>query len=107
MNKSLQMSTLSERIKKFVHFSQNGMYSTKSLPKYSDELFSTLLLCGEMERGAVQNVLGKSQKTSSNLLKELLDMEYLQSDTPRGKIRLKLNTFFASKIIPDLIPDGL
>lgn len=36
---------------------------------------------------------------------QLLDMEYLESDSPRGSLKLKLNTFFASKLIPDLIPE--
>lgn len=106
MGQSLKMSTINERIKKFVAFSQNGMYSIAPLPKYSDTLFSELLLCGEMERGQVQKILGKSQTTSFNLVKDLLAMDFIQSDTPRGKIRLKLNSFFASKIIPDLIPDA-
>lgn len=105
MERNLQLSTLNERVKKFVKFSQNGMYNVKPLPKYSEHLFSELLLCGELERGEVEHIIGKSKRTASELIRELLDQEYIKSDTPRGKIYLHLNSFFASKVIPDLIPE--
>ncbi|MDO8454750.1 MAG: hypothetical protein Q7S59_09285 [Sulfurimonas sp.] len=106
MSKSLSLSTLNHRINTFVELSQKGMYSIAPLPKYSEMLFNTLLIKGEVQRGEVEKIISKSKKTAYTLVKTLLDMEYLESDSPRGLLRLKLNTFFASKLIPDLIPEG-
>lgn len=106
MSKSLSLSTLNHRMGTFVELSQKGMYSIAPLPKYSEMLFSTLLIKGEVQRGEVEKIIGKSKKSAYTLVKTLLDMEYLESDSPRGLLRLKLNTFFASKLIPDLIPES-
>ena len=105
MDKSLRLSTLSDRMDKFVSFSQSGMYSTIPLPKYSELLFNRLLIKGEVGRGEVANIIGKKTSTAHTLVKTLQTMDYLESDTPRSAIRIKLNTFFASKLIPELIPE--
>ena len=34
----------------------------------------------------------------------LLNMDFLESDTPKSPIRLKFNAHFASYIFPELIP---
>ncbi|MCX6051249.1 MAG: Fic family protein [Campylobacterales bacterium] len=104
MSKSLSLSTLNHRMNTFVELSQKGMYSIAPLPKYSEMLFSALLIKGEVQRGEVEKIISKSKKSAYTLVKTLLDMEYLESDSPRGALKLKLNTFFASKLILDLIP---
>ena len=106
MDESLKLTTLDARINNFVEISQKGMFNTEPLPKYSELLFSRLLIRGELPRGEVERVINKSKKTAFTLVKKLLEMNYLESDSPRGTIRLKFNTFFASKLIPDLIPEG-
>lgn len=105
MDENLKLSTLSARIERFVEFSQKGMYNIEPLPQNSEMLFNKLLLVGELSRGEVEKTIGKSQRTASALIKKLLEMDYLTTDSPRGDIRLKFNAFFASKLIPDLIPD--
>lgn len=105
MDESLKLSTLSARIERFVEFSQKGMYNIEPLPQNSEMLFNKLLLVGELARGEVEKTIGKSQRTASSLIKKLLEMDYLTTDSPRGDIRLKFNAFFASKLMPDLIPD--
>lgn len=105
MGKSLSLPTLNHRMSTFVELSQKGMYTIAPLPKQSEILFSTLLIKGEIQRGEVEKIISKSKKSAYTLVKTLLDMEYLESDSPRGSLKLKLNTFFASKLIPDLIPE--
>lgn len=105
MDKNLKLSTLDTRINNFVEMSQKNMYTIDPLPKYSELLFSKLLIKGEVQRGEVENIINKSKKTAFTLVKKLLETNYLESDSPRGAIRLKFNTFFASKLIPDLIPE--
>ena len=106
MGKRLQITELDKRLSLFVRFSQEGLFGAEILPKHSELLFTKLLVCGELPRGEVKDVIGKATGTASTLIKNLLAMEYLESDTPRGAVRLKLNTFFASKLIPDLIPEN-
>lgn len=103
MGEVLQLNTLSQRIEKYVKFSQQGMYQTEPLPKYSEYLLKELLIVGEMARGDVAKVIHASDRTASTLIKKLLEMHFLESDTPKGAIRLKFNAHFASEIFPGLI----
>jgi len=105
MNESLKLETLSNRIENFVEFSQKNMYTNqKPLPKYSELLLKALLVQGEIPRGKVKSIINKETKTASTLIRNLIDLEYIESDTSKSPIRLKFNSFFASKIFPELIP---
>ncbi|MEA3419757.1 MAG: Fic family protein [Campylobacterota bacterium] len=103
MSDNLQLHTLSQRMENYVKFSQQKMYQTAPLPKYSEFLLKELLIRGEMPRGGVAKVIHASDRTASTLIKNLLEMDFLESDTPKGAIRLKFNAHFASEIFPDLI----
>ena len=104
MQQNLQMNTLYKRIEKYVHLSQEGMLSSEPLPKYTEPLFKELLLVGEIQRGKVMNVIHTKDRTATALIKKLTEMDFLESDTPKGPVRLKFNAHFASYIFPDLIP---
>jgi len=104
MNESLKLDSLSMRIENFVAFSQKNMYGdTKALPKYSELLLKALLVQGEIPRGKVKAIIGKETKTASTLVRNLINLEYIESDSSKSPIRLKFNSFFASKIFPELI----
>jgi len=105
MKENLQLSTLGSRIESYVLFSQQGMYKTTPLPKHSNTLFKELLIAGELARGDVKNIIGTKDRVASALIKNLIDMEYLKSDTPRGKIRINFNAHFATHLFPELIPN--
>ena len=107
MQHSLNLTTLSSRMQIFIQNSQQGMYNQKALPKHTQPLFNHLLIHGEAKRGEVKEIIGKQKTVATQLIKELLEMNYLESDSPKGAIRLKFNTFFASKLIPELIPEKL
>ncbi|MBU0632945.1 Fic family protein [bacterium] len=104
MNKNLQLNSLGHKIDKFVLLSQQGMLQSKPLPKYSSLLFKELLISGEVPRGSVKDIINKSDRTATTLIKTLVQMDYLESDTPKSALRLKLNAEFASYLMPDLIP---
>ena len=104
MSNNLQLDKLGDKIDKFVMLSEQKMIDITPLPKYSSMLFKELLIQGEIQRGKVKDIIGKKDRTASTLIKTLLDMDYLESDSPKGAIRLKFNTKFASYIFPELIP---
>ena len=106
MNESLKLDTLTSRIDNFVAFSQKNMYGKSNvLPKYSELLLRALLVNGELPRGKVKDIIGRESKTASTLIRKLIDLEYIESDTSKSPIRIKFNSFFASKIFPELIPN--
>jgi len=90
---------------KFIELSRQGMYAIEPLPKYSEFLLKELLIQGELSRGEVKGIIGAGETTARNLIKKLLELDYLESDSPKGAIRLRFNSYFASKIFPDLIPN--
>lgn len=104
MNKNLKMHSLHERIESYVRLSKEGLFNTKPLPKYSELLFKELLMVGEVPRGKVMDIIHTKERTATTLIKELTQMDFLESDTPKSAIRLKFNAHFASYIFPELIP---
>ena len=105
MNQNLKLDSLSSRIENFVTFSQKGMYpQQRPLPKHSEHLFKALLIEGEIPRGRVKEIIAKEAKTASTLIRTLVEMDYVESDSKKSPIRLKFNSFFASQIFPELIP---
>lgn len=104
MHNLLNLQQLSTRINTYIALSQNGMYKD-TLPKYSDLLLKELLLKGQIARGEVEKIIHKGRTTAAKLTSELSDLGYIESDTPKGAIRLKFNSYFSSKIFPDLIPE--
>lgn len=104
MSNLIKLKTLSQRISKYVWLSQEGMYRDK-LPKHSELILEKLLIQGESTRGEMEKVINKGRTTTSELIKKLIELEYIESNSPKGNIRLKFNSYFASKIFPDLIPE--
>lgn len=104
MNQNLKMNALHERIERYVRLSKEGFFDTKPLPKYSELLFKELLMVGEVSRGKVMDIIGTKDRTATSLIKELIQLDFLESDTPKSAIRLKFNAHFASYIFPELIP---
>ena len=98
------MNSLHKRIEKYIHLSREGFFDDKPLPKYSELLFKELLIEGEIPRGKVMDIIHTKERTATSLIKKLIQMDYIESDTPKGVIRLKFNAHFASYIFPELIP---
>ncbi len=90
MNKNLQLSSLANRIDKFIVLANNGMIDTEPFPKYTSLLLKELLVKGEIPRGEVKNIIHKSDRTATSLIKTLIDRDYIESDTPKSAIRIKI-----------------
>lgn len=106
MERYLKLSELSSRIDHYTQKVYDGGFDNLSLPKKSDRLFKHLLLVGESPRSALASVLDVSERTITSMLKELLGKGYLSANTPKGAVRLRFNTHFASWLFPELIPEA-
>ena len=94
---------MSTKIKAFVELSQKSLlHNVKPLPKNSNKLLEHLLIHGEVTRGEAQEVLDVSAPTAISIVKELLEEDYLETDSPRGKLRFKLNSKLSGYLIPNL-----
>jgi len=103
MSKYLQLDSMSERIEKYVKRSQYGDFDIEPLPKDSEKIFKELLLKGEFKkRTEIDDILGVSRRKSTEVTKDLLEREYLQTEGHKSPIRLKINTHLAKYIFPEL-----
>ena len=103
MSQYLKLDSMTTKIKAFVELSQkNLLHNVKPLPKNSNKLLEYLLIHGEVTRGEAQEVLDVSAPKAISIVKELLDEDYLETDSPRGKLRFKLNSKLSGYLIPDL-----
>lgn len=103
MSEYLKLDSMAKKIKAFVELSQKSLlHNVKPLPKESYKLFEHLLMHGEVTRGEAKEILGVSAPKSISIVKDLLEEDYLQTDSPRGKIRFKLNSKLSGYLIPEL-----
>ena len=103
MSQYLKLDSMSTKIKAFVELSQKSLlHNVKPLPKNSNKLLEHLLIHGEVTRGEAQEVLDVSAPTAISIVKELLEEDYLETDSPRGKLRFKLNSKLSGYLIPNL-----
>ncbi len=105
MSRYLKLSELGARIDAFVGKSQKKELTIAPLPKGTNALFKELLIYGTIPRGRVASIIGVSDRTGTTVIKELLKREYLESDSKKGPIRLKIDTYFASHLFPELVPE--
>ncbi len=105
MSNVIRIDLISSKITNYVEFSQKGMfYEVDPLPKYSEKIFQALLLQGQIARNSVKDILGVSKPTAIKIVRELEERNYINSLEPKGPIRIKLNSHFASYLIPELFP---
>jgi hypothetical protein len=86
---------LAERIEALAVSRLKPSTATHAIP-----LLRALLMRGEMERSQAWAVIGQSERTGRNVVKELIDEDLLKSPSERGKISLEL---FHHALFPDLI----
>jgi len=104
MMRYLKIDSLGKNIDKYVKLSQNELFDSEPLPKYSELLFKELLIKGNISRGEVSSIINKSSRTATNLVSKLIKADFLQSKSHKEPISLKFNSHFASYIIPELMP---
>lgn len=105
MHENLQLNSLANKIDKFILLANSGLLGIEPFPESSTIILKELLLKGEVARGEVKNIIKKSDRTATAIIKALIERGYIESDTPKGAIRIRFNATFASYLMPNLIPD--
>ncbi|MDD2664456.1 MAG: Fic family protein [Dechloromonas sp.] len=70
------------------------------------ELFMRAFVHGEIERGEAARITGLSERSARTLLGTLLDEGFLESDTPKGKVRAGFPLHALGSLLPNLYPAG-
>ncbi len=102
MRELLDIGNLSKRIEQYCH----DQHEQSGLSPDSFLLLRETLHRGEFERGEVGSIIsGKSTVTARRVLKSLLDRGLLESNTPRGPVRLAIPSHVLGAWFPNLYPE--
>jgi len=96
------IGNLSKRIEKYcADEHERSNLSLDAFPLLREAIYR-----GQFERGEVSHIIyGKSAVTGRRALKALLDRGLLESDTPRGPVRLAIPTHVLGAWFPNLYPE--
>lgn len=70
------------------------------------ELFMRAYVYGEFERGEAGRITGLAERTARELLNTLCDEGFLESETPKGKVRAGFPVHALGSLLPNLYPAG-
>lgn len=84
MSSLLELDTLQKRIEGYAAY----LSKTQNIDEKSAILLKTIFLHGEISRGAVTNLINKSERTARNLIRKLLDLGLLTSSSPKGSLQM-------------------
>jgi len=76
----------------------------KRIPKGSWPLLREAVLAGEFSRGKAESITGYEERQARTVLKELLELGVLVSDTPRSSVRLGFPASIVERWLPRLYP---
>lgn len=75
------------------------------LSKKSDLILEALLYRGELERGALAEIVGTGDRQARRVVSDLAKYDVIQSESSRAPIRLKFPATLASAWMPGLFPE--
>lgn len=104
MGNNLKIDTLGTKLEKFIRLSQEGMLEREPLPAHSEKLLPMFLIKGEIKRSEIPSIIGMKERSATALTSTLLKMGYIQTSGPKDPFRLKLDSYIASYIFPNIFP---
>ncbi len=113
MNELLALNSFLDRLEKYVFFRNEGIIVNEKGEKFSPlnpnvaGLLKSVAIKGEISRGEAFSVIGMSERTGRNVLKELLNEGLLVSNADREPVRLGFPTAVAGYWFPDLYPNNI
>jgi len=102
MEDLLELEALQRRVLAF----GKRLETEGALLKGSGELLRDILLRGEIPRGDVARIVGVSPRTGQTISGALLRANLLQSDSPKGSLRLGFPALASASYFPNLFPAG-
>lgn len=97
MTELFDLSSLTNRIKQFVRQSEG-------LKNEATFLIEEAFIRGEFERGAATRLTGLPERSARRVLKSLIDIGLLESNTPKGPVSLKFPVSALEIFFPRLFP---
>jgi len=101
MNELLELNGMLSRIDLFCRD------QLKKIPKDSSRVLAEIYMRGELPRGSIAGLLGKSERSTRRVISELTKQGLLVSDTPKGPVRLGLTTHVLPYYFPKLYPPSV
>lgn len=100
MSTMFEMDKLANRIGHFFGI----MSSTTNLRKESAHLVTEAIRKGEFTRGEAQKITGLGERVARDALSDLLTAGFLQSDSPKGPVRVAFPAATTGYYFPNLFP---
>lgn len=104
MGNNLKIDILSNKLEKFIRLSQEEMLERDPLPAHSQKLLPMFLIKGEIQRSEIPGIIGMKERSATALTSSLLKMGYIQTNGPKDPFKLKLDSYMASYIFPNIFP---
>jgi len=96
MSKLLELDGMISRIELFCR----DQIMMKKIPEDTSKILAEAFIRGELSRGSIAELLGKSERSTRRVISELVKQGLLVSDTPKGAVRLG----FTAEVIPYYFP---
>ncbi|MBN2824913.1 MAG: hypothetical protein JXQ76_06310 [Campylobacterales bacterium] len=107
MQKYLTIEYLYTKLNDYISYSRLEYTPCPSLPKHTELLTKELLIKGEIKRGEVKGIINREQRSATQLIYKLLELDYITTDSPKGSIRLHFTIEMAQFIFPSLLEVGV
>jgi Fic family protein len=113
MDELLALNTFLDRLEKYVFFRNGGIIVDEKGERLSPlnpniiTLLKDVAIKGEISRGDAFRIIGMSERTGRNILKELLNEGLLVSSAEREPIRLGFPAAAAGYWFPNLYPNNI
>jgi Fic family protein len=107
MQGALRLNHLSSRMDEYIIDARRGRFlddGIETLPTYTEIILKELLLKGELQRGEIPTLIGKSESTAKRLTSTLQKHHIIQSVNHKSPFTFNFSAHFAARIFPDLIP---
>ena len=78
-----------------------------SIRKEAFYLLRDLYLRGLIARGEAARIMSVHERTSSNIISDLVKLDIVRSETPKSELYLNFNPLFAYYMFPNLYPESL
>jgi Fic family protein len=103
MSTLLNLDQLQQRIQSYCNYQSN----LGNLKPESAAIISEVLVHGEIPRGAIADIINKSERTARRIIKELTDKRLLQSQTEKSPLRFAVPPEVVGYYFPDLYPPAV